>query len=282
MWGFKSLRNRAVNEGVLPTPASPLEHLTITEKDKGMMEKWGNMRLGWAMPNYGPIFNSIYASHLAAIAVASRYMTVERIGKLPLVGCTDRMYVHQAANKIVNEARDADMTHIFWTESDMILPTDCLIKLMEVDKDIVSGVYFLRGSGEPCLYAPTPVEIKENPYLHTPVTVYDERGPFKLHKKAGGCPGMGCVLMKMGVFDKMERPYFDLKANSEGKRDGYGQDLYFYTKVKWAGIEVWVTPSVVCDQIETSVVGYADYRKRLLEQGKQRSGFVAVDAQGVE
>jgi len=280
MWGFKSKRNRANNDGVLPAPTPPLEHLVIGEKDKALMERWGDIRLGWAMPNYGPIFNSVYASHLAAIAVASRYMTVERVGKLPLVGCTDRMYVHQAANRMVDEARETSMTHIFWTESDMILPNDALVRLLEVNKDIVSGVYFLRGSGDPCLYAPPPVETKENPYLHTPLTIYDERGPFKLHKRAGGCPGMGCVLMRLSVFDQMERPYFDLKANSEGKRDGYGQDLYFYTKVRWAGIEVWVEPGVISDQVETSVVGYADYRKRLLEKGRTRSGFVGVDAHG--
>ena len=93
---------------------------------------------------------------------------------------------------------------------------------------------------------------------------------------------MGCVLIKMSVFDQMERPYFDLKANSEGRRDGYGQDLYFYTKVRWAGIEVWVEPGIICDQVETSVVGYGDYRKRLLEKGKSRSGFVGLDAQGMD
>ncbi|KKM75980.1 hypothetical protein LCGC14_1384760 [marine sediment metagenome] len=279
---FKSSNDRPINPGIHQAPSVPLEHLVITDDDKEKIEKWGDMRLGWAMPNYGPLFSPVYASHLATIAMASRYMTIERVGKLPLVGCTDRMYIHQAANKLVDEARESGMTHMFWTESDMILPSDCLIKLMEVDKDIVSGIYFLRGCGDPCLYAPVPLETKENPYLHTPIRMYDERGPFKLHPKAGGCPGMGCVLIKMSVFDRLERPYFDLKANSAGKKDGYGQDLYFYTKVRWAGIEVWANPWVICDQVETGVVGYADYRKRLLEQGKDRSGFVAFDAHAVD
>lgn len=232
------------------------------------------IRIAWAMPSYGPIFASVYASHLAAIAYASRYFYMERIGELPMIGATDRMYLHSACNTIVEEALVQDVTHIFWTESDMILPKDALPKLAAMHKDIAAGVYFLRGgSGQPCLYKHTPIEIKENPYLHTPVTIYDERKPFRVD-----CPGMGCVLISMDVFKKIERPWFDLKSNSNGKKDGYGQDLYFYTKVRWAGFEVWVNPEVICDQVDTYIVGYADYRKKLADNKSEFSGgFIAAE-----
>lgn len=239
------------------------------------MDDLKEIRIAWAMPNYGPIFSSVYASHLACIAQASRFLSVEKVGKFPLVGATDRMYLHSACNEIVREALRAEVTHIFWTESDMILPVDTVPRLLAVNKPIVSGIYFLRGgSGQPCLYKRTAIEIKENPYLHTPITMYDERGPFKVD-----CPGMGCVLMDIDVFKKVPEPWFDLKANDLDKKNGYGQDLYFYTKVRWAGIEVWVDPSVICDQVDTYVVGYKDYRKRLLSsQGELAGGFIAADA----
>lgn len=229
-------------------------------------------RVAWCIPNYGPIFSQVYASHLAAIAYASRTFHVERLGELPMIGATDRMYITNACNRIVEEALQVDVTHIFWTESDMLLPKDVIPKLLNLRKHIASGVYFLRGgSGQPCLYKRTPTETKENPYLHTPITIYDERGPFRVD-----CPGMGCVLMETDIFRKIEKPWFDLKSNSAGKMDGYGQDLYFYTKVRWAGIEVWVDPSVICDQIDTYIVGYADYRKRLMENKEPFGGFIAV------
>lgn len=235
----------------------------------------GSARVGWAVPSYGPIFSPVYASHLSVIGYASRYLSVHRLGQIPMVGATDRMYLHSACNEIVRQAKLANLTHLFWTETDMILPHDALPKLLAMDKEIAAGIYFLRnGGGQPCLYVKTPVEVKENPYLHTPVTIYDERRPFKV-----GCPGMGCVLTKMSVFDKVEEPWFDLKANDHGKKNGYGQDLYFFTKVRWAGIDVWVNPDVICDQIDTCIVGYADYRKRIAEKGDGLgSGFIGSDS----
>ena len=235
----------------------------------------GSARIGWVMPAYGPIFPQVYSSHLTAIAYASRHLTMDRLGTIPMVGATDRMYLHSAANLCVEEALKLNLTHTFWTEADMILPKDVILKLLALDKDIAAGVYFLRGgSGQPCLYKRTPLETKENPYLHTPITVYDERGPFRVD-----CPGMGCALIKTEVFRKIERPWFDLKANDEGKRNGYGQDLYFYTKVRWAGFEVWVDPGVICDQIDTWVVGYADYRKRLQDTTQPMGGgFIALQS----
>ena len=236
------------------------------------------VRVAWAMPNYGPIFSVVYASHLAAIAYASRFFTNEQIGDMPMLACTDRMYITSACNTIVKEARGNNLTHIFWTESDMILPKDAVPKLLALKKPIASGIYFLRGgTGQPCLYKRTPLEMKENPYLHTPITMYDERGPFRVD-----CPGMGCVLIEMGVFDKVPEPWFDLKSNDVGKTNGYGQDLYFYTKVRWAGIEVWVDPSVICDQIDTQVVGYKDYRRRLAEGKGFGGGFIGLDAHVVD
>lgn len=250
---------------------------------RGENQATGNamVRVAWALPNYGPIFSQVYASHLSAAAVASRTMEVRRMGDIPMLGATDRMYITSACNTIVKEALKAgDITHIFWVESDMIIPPDTLPKLLDVGKPIVSGVYFLRGgTGQPCLYAPTPLESKENPYLHTPLAVYDERGPFKI-ARYGGCPGMGCVLMDIDVFKNIPEPWFDLKANDAESKTGYGQDLYFYTKVRWAKYEVWVNPDVICDQIDTYITGYADYRKRLAE-GKSvgAGGFIGVDAQ---
>lgn len=275
---FKARNNLSQLPGESKIAAVPLEHIEKTSEDQERLKRWGPVRLAWAMPNYGPIFSPVYASHLATIAVASRYMTVEFMGKIPMIGATDRCYIHIACNNIVEECQQAGMTHIFWTESDMLLPVDTIPKLLEMDKDIAAGVYFLRGGeGQPCLYKRTPVTVKENPYVHTPIRVYDERGPFKVD-----CPGMGCVLMKLSLFDKLEEPFFDLKASRKGMKDGYGQDLYFFSKTRWAGIETWVNPDVVCDQIDTYTIGYKDYRKYLLEKQKNRDGFIAFDGHAID
>ena len=211
------------------------------------------VRIAWALINYGPIWAPAYASHLRAIAKGSRTLEVEQIGGVYACGATDRMYTHSAENRAVEDFLDSECTHLFLTESDMILPDDTLPMLAALEVPIASGVYFLRGgNGQPCLYKKS-VRIKSNPYPMSPVSLFPTDKPFKLN----GCPGLGCVLIQRQVFARVPRPWFDLK---EGH---YGSDLYFYTKVQEAGVDVWVHPQVACDQIDYTVVGMQDYHERL-------------------
>ena len=67
----------------------------------------------------------------------------------------------------------------------------------------------------------------------------------------------------------MPFPWFDLKENM------YGSDMYFYSKVKWAEIPVWVDPTVRCDQIDYKIESFEDYERRLKEDpGYVKSGVL--------
>jgi hypothetical protein len=89
----------------------------------------------------------------------------------------------------------------------------------------------------------------------SPVSLFPTERPFQLN----GCPGLGCVLFRRDVWARVPEPWFDLKAQE------YGSDLYFYTKCQQAGVEVWVQPKVMCEQIDYYVVGVQDYHQRLQE-----------------
>jgi hypothetical protein len=224
------------------------------------------VKVVWGMIAYGPFpYAPVYTSHMRAIAYASRSFTVDYRdlrpdSKIVGVGSSDRMYTHSAENQAVEDFLGIDgATHLFLTEMDMVLPDDTLPKLVALDQPIASGLYFLRsGRGQPCLYIKT-ITPADNPYPHTPVTAFPTERPFPLDPRGGGCPGLGCVLIRRDVFERVPRPWFDLKA------DGYGSDMYFYTKVREAGIPVWVDPTIQCDQMDTNVVGFKDYLKRCQE-----------------
>lgn len=177
---------------------------------------------------------------------------------------TDRTYTHTAENKLVEEMLLAEpkFTHIFMTEMDMILPHDCITKLLALDKDMASGVYFLRSgdfkdAGQPCLYkrAPKLAKDKENGELmHSPVKVFPQDHPFQVD-----CAGLGCVLIRRNVFEGISVPWFNLDAGSP-TRYGYGSDIYFYSRAKDGGFELWVDPSVQCGQIDYYETDLSDYK----------------------
>jgi len=192
------------------------------------------------------------------------------------------MYTMSAENKLVEEMlvprkHHAPFTHLFMTESDMILPADCIVKLLALDKDMASGVYFLRSDnpntrGQPCLYKRPPMvaqgKEKEHEYGHLPVSLFPQTGPFRVDVS-----GLGCVLIKRNVFETVPRPWFDLHASDKGI--GYGSDMYFYTNARKLGFQLWVDPSVACGQIDYYCTDINDYNERLkIDPDFAKSGYI--------
>ena len=225
-------------------------------------------RVVFASTAYGPLWAPAVNSWLTALAYTARYLHVENSGMLLGSGVTDRQYTHSAENTLVENFLDDKLcsgaTHLFFTEMDMILPRDAIVKLLEMDVDIATGVYFLRGGdGQPCLYKKI-LTTRDNPWVHTPVSIFPTQEPFRVD-----CPGLGCVLFKRKVFETLKYPWFDL---AEGK---YGSDMYFYTNAKTAGLEVWANPKVMCGQIDYTVVEFDDYVNRVKNDPKfAASGYI--------
>ena len=238
-------------------------------------------KIVWGMVAYGPFpYAPVYTSHMLAMAYASRSLATSFLdGSAGILSAysTDRMYTHSAENLLVRRFLDehADATHLFMTEMDMVIPVDTITTLAALDKPIASGLYFLRGgTGQACLYVPSPVTPALNRFPHTPVTMFPLERPFRL-AKAGGCCGLGCVLIKREVFEAIPYPWFDLKEKNPETLEGYGSDMYFYTKVREAGLEVWIDPRVRCTHMDYTQASMDDYIKRLEHPDENMSrGFI--------
>lgn len=239
-------------------------------------------RIFFASTNYGPMWKPVVESWLSLVGYTSRRFTLDfewPRGQSDLTGAaiTDRMYTHSAENALIQSFLVAEprLTHIFLTECDMILPHDTITKLLAIDQPCVSGIYFLRGGkGQPCLYTKA-YTTKDNPYVHSPVSMFPLDHPFPLDKQGhGGCPGLGCVLIRREVFETVPYPWFDLK---EGK---YGSDMYFWTKVRDAKYDVWIDPSVRCHQIDYQVDGFEQYEARIHDDPDFPKGGVIIGDDG--
>ena len=54
--------------------------------------------------------------------------------------------------------------------------------------------------------------------------------------------GTGCMLIKMSVFDKIEKPYF--YYGDAGQEGLMSEDVYFCDKAHQAGYDVWCDPTI--------------------------------------
>jgi hypothetical protein len=105
-------------------------------------------------------------------------------------------------NKLVELAKTNECTHLLNIDSDMIFPPNALQRLLSHDKDIVGYNYSYRGSQQNQSNPPSVVKFKENGNY---IDRYVPDGLFECDAL-----GLGFLLFKTSVFDKLEEPYFEL------------------------------------------------------------------------
>lgn len=144
--------------------------------------------------------------------------------------------IYDSRNKLARQALQVEADYIMWFDSDMMFHPDTLTKLLQDDKDIVSGLYFRRAAP----YTPvafSKINIDEN----GKADFEDYTGSLDgLHEVEG--IGFGCVLMKTDViFD-----CFGEYGTCFSPIGGFGEDLSFCWRARQLGYEVWLDTDVKC------------------------------------
>lgn len=145
--------------------------------------------------------------------------------------------------------------YIMWIDSDQVFQPQNLIKLLNWNKDIVCGMYMMQDNIN---YAVVPNMnkndvLKKGSYTflnRAKVKEWKENRPNSIHK-VDYC-GMGFMLVKKGVFEKLEFPWFrstetiiEDKERNVVIRDTNSEDYYFCCEARRLGFDVWVDPEVI-------------------------------------
>ena len=134
--------------------------------------------------------------------------------------------------------------YILWIDSDMVFDSFVLYDLLEADKDIVTGVCFMRRAPyEPCVYSKlrmgaTLEEDQIEKYLDYPEGVFEVEA----------C-GLAMCLMKVVVLEdiigKVGQPFFPVKSDHRT----LGEDLSFCFNARKCGHKIWATSKPKIGQI---------------------------------
>jgi hypothetical protein len=135
-------------------------------------------------------------------------------------------------NQCVGAAQAMKASHLLFLDTDMVFPADTLRRLLAHEKDIVGATYSKRAA----------------PFHPLTIT---EGG--KLAQVSSGLHRVkllptGCLLIRLGVFDQLSAPYFNLETEGGQLR---GEDYYFCERARAAGFELW------CDGDLSSQLGHA-------------------------
>ena len=147
-------------------------------------------------------------------------------------------------NMIIDQAIEHNCTHIFFIDDDVLLPPDALLKLLESDVDMVTGLYLMRT------------------YPHSPI-LFAEHSPegFRWAQLSPGCTGLvkvesgglGCCLIKTSVFYKLEKPYIRL-GELKSEQDHWCDDVGFFNRTRKIGIQLYCDLDVQCGHIASTIL----------------------------
>jgi hypothetical protein len=136
-----------------------------------------------------------------------------------------------------------DYTHLMWIDNDIIFTPQQFQKLLDHDKDIVSGIYMMSDKKH---FAT--VENWDEEY-------FKRNGSFEFFseesiKKRSGLidvsyTGLGFMLVKKGVFESLEYPWFQpIFHNIGNARDFSSEDVSFCKLIRDKGYQIFIDPKI--------------------------------------
>lgn len=130
--------------------------------------------------------------------------------------------------------------YLLCVDSDIVLPADCLEKMLSAKKDIISGLYIQRIPNSQILeiYEQSPVGMSNMNFEKI-----RDSGLIKI----AAC-GMGCCLINSNVLRKLPYPHFVYKS-AISHAHTFSEDIYFCCKAREHGFEVWADTSIRCDHV---------------------------------
>lgn len=155
--------------------------------------------------------------------------------------------VATARNNCVLKMLDGDYTHLMLVDNDVTPPKDALANLLADDLDVVSGYYAHRNKTND----PSPLtnvckrgELNYSmQYSGDELRAELEKGNEVVRIHGGG---MGCILIKRHVFERIEYPWYDWVNYRDPKRSMLSEDLYFCERCKQNQIRIYVDTRVGC------------------------------------
>lgn len=144
----------------------------------------------------------------------------------------------------------ADYDYILMVDSDVVLPKDALVNMLEDAKDVCLGAYEdKKFPGKTCLCKI--FDEMGNPYYHYPgesLYSWSEIQSEGFHKVEIRGGGLGCALIKTSVFQSLEYPWFEF-VNYKDRHGKLSEDLFFCRLCRKNGIPIYMDTRVWCEHV---------------------------------
>ena len=165
--------------------------------------------------------------------------------------------IYTARNLIAQNAVNAGFDQVLWIDSDMVFPSDTLIRLsadIDEGRDIVSALCFTRRENSvPCIQSDLTWEVKPDGWVNTNADIYLDYPRDQVFEVAG-C-GFGCVMTSAALLkkmiDKYGAPFYPLM--------GMGEDTTFCFRARQDGEKIYCDSRIKIGHIGSKVFDENNY-----------------------
>lgn len=169
----------------------------------------------------------------------------------------------EARNKLVVSGLSSEADYLFFMDSDSVVSPEDLDRLVKAKKDVISGIYFMRGMPyNPVIYES---DWKGKGY----VFLKDVKDGIE---RIDGC-GMGCCLIRRKVFEKVRKPWFEFNHMGNGSTE----DFDFCRKLDREGFKIFAHWGVKIGHIGSYTYSYGDWKRMQDNQKRFKDGIRKVD-----
>ncbi len=155
-------------------------------------------------------------------------------------------YVARNRNALVDIAKDKKADLLMFIDNDMVFQPSAIQRLIDADKDVIGANYNARGvPGKPIVSTVKLIDPENDPNKDQ---TYFTQFPDQLSKVWAVATGF--MIIKMSVFEKLQRPYFVAWEDESGNH--HTEDVEFCKRCHEVGVDVWLSPTISIKHIGTA------------------------------
>ena len=149
---------------------------------------------------------------------------------------------------------EVDYDYMMWIDSDIVFKIDDFLALLNMDKDIASGLYKTQNGTHYATVKDWNMDhYRQNGSFEflTEESIKDLAEPFEVDYT-----GFGWILIKKGVFESLEYPWFrpEWEDFGNGVMEFTSEDVGFCKNIKEKGYKIYVNPKVIVGHEKTKIL----------------------------
>lgn len=173
-----------------------------------------------------PTRDLLHSAHAMCLTELVKFNTMHEIDTHVFMDASTVLLTQR--EHLATMALNLDTEYILWLDSDIVFPATTLIRLLSHDEDIVAANYVKRQ------FPSKGVAYKKIGEWHEPLSL-DVSDSLETVEGIG----MGCMLMKTEIFNKIPKPWFEFTWSPESN-DVLGEDMNLCKKINQLGYKIKV------------------------------------------